>query len=162
DGATGDLLARVTLPRDIFGHIAPLGICGMTFGPDGLLYAHQPQFPSPNVPGDSITRYDPQTLAFLGVFVNQDSRILSNETQKPRFGPDGNLYVPTSLGTVVRYDGTTGSFIDTFLPNVGASTTDLGFAPDGSLYVSGGAGLHYDGTTGSFLGQLPPPSGGWG
>jgi len=32
------------------------------------------------------------------------------------FGPDGNLYVGTRSGNIIRYNGTTGAFIDVFVP----------------------------------------------
>src|SRR5262249_5969919 len=79
------------------------------------------------------------------------------------FGTDGNLYVSSfASNNVLRYDGTTGDFIDTFVPagSGGLSHTHgLVFGPDGSLYVvSQGTNnvLRYDGTTGSFLGVFVP------
>jgi len=75
------------------------------------------------------------------------------------FGPDGNLYVASqSNNSVIRYDGSTGSFIDAFVPSGsgGLTTTEaVLFGPDGNLYVTEFAGnriLRYDGVTGAFLG----------
>jgi streptogramin lyase len=83
------------------------------------------------------------------------------------FGPDGNLYVTglsqstTNLGGILRYDGTTGAFIDTFVP---AGSGGLGspygitFGPDGNLYVSGMSGniLRFNGKTGAFIDTFVP------
>src|SRR5262249_59406016 len=68
------------------------------------------------------------------------------------FGPDGNLYVSSiDNGKVLRYNGTTGAFLNTFVDNIphGFVVTDpqtqagfaigplgLAFGPDGNLYVS--------------------------
>jgi hypothetical protein len=66
----------------------------------------------------------------------------------------------SELTRVLRYDGTTGAFLNVFVAagSGGLRTpTGLGFGPDGQLYVinfdSAGAGeiLRYDGTTGAFL-----------
>src|SRR3990170_1183036 len=58
---------------------------------------------------------------------------------------------------VLRYDGTTGAFIDAFV-TAGSGGLDvpvgLVFGPDGNLYVSSGSTnevLRYDGTTGAFI-----------
>ena len=62
-------------------------------------------------------------------------------------GPDGNLYVSNQNGDdILRYDGSTGAFIDAFVP-AGSGGLDepvgLTFGPDGHLYVGtniGGTG----------------------
>jgi glucose/arabinose dehydrogenase len=81
-----------------------------------------------------------------------------------KFGPVGNLYVtssPPSL-TVLRYNGTTGNFIDVFAsgPQTLSSATDLAFGPNGNLYVSTLTNgiFQFDGHSGSPLGQLIPPT----
>jgi glucose/arabinose dehydrogenase len=78
-------------------------------------------------------------------------------------GPDGNLYVASngSSSSVLRYNGTTGAFLGTFvtsgsggLSNPGVLAFGMAFGPDGNLYVaSGGTSqvLEYNGTTGAFL-----------
>ena len=79
-----------------------------------------------------------------------------NGPQHPVFGSDGNLYVG-SLNTsqVIRFDGTTGAFIDVFASGEGLSiATGIAFGPDGNLYVSSrdtDQVLRYDGTTGAFI-----------
>jgi Bacterial Ig-like domain (group 3)/Right handed beta helix region len=140
---------------------------GMTMGPDGDLYIYQPNYPNPSAAGSSISRYDGQTLAPIDLFVSQDTRLVDNETQKPRFGPDGDLYVPTDANTVVQYDGKSGAFDRTFISPTGLATapTNIGFAPDGSEYVvywqgnSGNQGnvLHFD-NAGGIIGPISNPS----
>jgi streptogramin lyase len=74
------------------------------------------------------------------------------------YGPDGNLYVSSwGNGSVVRYDGTTGAFINDFVPSGrgGLSHPDrVEFGPDGKLYVSDRFAAtirRYNGTTGAFI-----------
>jgi PEP-CTERM motif len=65
----------------------------------------------------------------------------------------------SSRGTaqVLRYDGSTGAFLDAFVPagSGGLDTPEgLTFGPDGNLYVSSvgtAQVLRYDGTTGAFI-----------
>src|SRR5262249_43640392 len=72
------------------------------------------------------------------------------------FGPSGcgdralDLYVSDDFtGNILRYDGTTGSFLGVFVPNgsggLGAPT-GLMFGPDGNLYVADAG----------FFGSAPP------
>jgi sugar lactone lactonase YvrE len=74
-------------------------------------------------------------------------------------GPDGNVYVAGDGGAVLRYNGTTGAFINTFVSQGSGGLsfgTDAGlaFGPDGNLYVtSEGTNqiLEYNGSTGAFV-----------
>lgn len=83
---------------------------GLTFGPDGNLYAGV---------GNGVNRYDGLTGEFLDAFVPHGSGGLSAAVGMV-FGPDGNFYVanagPAGDGSVLRYDGTTGDFIGAFVP----------------------------------------------
>jgi WD40 repeat protein len=82
---------------------------------------------------DSILAYDSETGAFAGQFAAGGG--LAGPTGLD-FGPDGNLYVASSItGSVLRYNGSTGAFVDTFA-TLGSGITDLHFGPDGKLYVS--------------------------
>ncbi len=71
------------------------------------------------------------------------------------FGPDGNLYVTSAVtDNVLRYNGTTGAFIDTFASGGLNGPLGLVFGPDGNLYVSSrytNNVLRYNGTTGAFI-----------
>jgi streptogramin lyase len=69
-------------------------------------------------------------------------------------GPDGNVYVSgLSSGNVLRYNPTTGAFLDQFAAG-GTAASGMAFGPDGHLYV-GDATLRtvrrYHGTTGAFI-----------
>ncbi|MEO1278459.1 MAG: NHL repeat-containing protein, partial [Planctomycetota bacterium] len=58
--------------------------------------------------GNGVLRYDAQTGAFLGVFVEE----MSGGLMAPygmTFGPNGNLYVNTDHAGVIEYDGQTGA-----------------------------------------------------
>ena len=81
------------------------------------------------------------------------------------FGPDGNLYVNSAdTDEILRYNGTTGDYIDEFVPpGYGGldHPRDFMFGPDGDLYVCSGHTdqvLKYNGTTGEFLGVAVPKS----
>lgn len=83
------------------------------------------------------------------------------------FGPDGNLYV-TALDQhqVLRFDGTDGHFIDTYVADGSGglvNASGLTFGPDGNLYVSSchqspagmGQVLKYQGPTVGGNGEQP-------
>jgi hypothetical protein len=79
------------------------------------------------------------------------------------FGPDGNLYVTSDFThSVLRFDGTTGAFVDVFVPSGSGGLSlpvDLAFGPDGNLYVSSfftDSVLRYSGTTGAFIDAFVP------
>jgi hypothetical protein len=66
---------------------------------------------------------------------------------------------------VLRFNGTTGAFIDVFASGGGLiNTHDLAFRPDGNLYVSGSSSnnvVRFNGFTGAFIDEfIPAGSGG--
>ncbi len=74
----------------------------------------------PSFDTDAVLRYNETTGAFVDVFVTHKSGGL-NQPNSVIVGPDHNLYVtsgffggPGQLKAVLRYDGTTGAFIDNF------------------------------------------------
>jgi sugar lactone lactonase YvrE len=73
------------------------------------------------------------------------------------FGSDGNLYAANTVNTVVRFDGTTGAGLGTFVRSGSGGlnyATGLTFGPDGNLYVSSRNSnqvMRYSGTTGAAL-----------
>jgi hypothetical protein len=121
----------------------------------------------------SILCYDEQTGDFIDTFVPFDSGGLKRPIGLT-YGPDINLYVSNvdvnnpANDSILRYDGETGAFIDTFvLPGSGdlKRPADLIFGPDNNLYVSSLAGQgirRYDGKTGVFIDVVydTDPSGG--
>jgi streptogramin lyase len=142
---------------------------GLVFGPDGNLYVCSA------VP-DSILRYDGITGAPLPSPGNTDATFVPSGSGGLTFGgsstvgawlifgPDGNLYVTTADSKVLRFNGTTGEFIDAFVPAGSGGLQGprgLVFGPDGNLYVNGsdpspGSVLRYDGTMGTFLDVFVP------
>jgi len=125
---------------------------------------------------DSVMRFDAVTGAPAGVsgapgdavFIASGSGGLNNPS-RIIFGRDGKAYVastdPTS-NAIMRYDGTTGAYIDTFVPS-GSGGLDgpigMVFRPDGYLYVVGwrsNSVLRYQTSNGAFAGAAVPPGSG--
>jgi hypothetical protein len=85
---------------------------GLVFGPDGNLY----------VAGrNAVRRYNGKTGAFIDAFVPENGGL--KDPHGLVFGPDGDLYVtsgPFYFGpdadAVRRYNGSTGAFIEVFVP----------------------------------------------
>jgi hypothetical protein len=106
-----------------------------------------------------------------GAFVPQSNNGGLNNATAMAWGPDGNLYVG-SLNTnqVLRFDGTTGAFLGTFLDASTGLVADapfmqgLQFRPDGKLYVLSRTTAEvqrFDAATGAFLDVfIPSGSGG--
>lgn len=107
-------------------------------------------------------------LVYLDAFVSGTE--LSSPLRTQVLGPDGNgdghsdLYVVSgATSEVLRFDGRSGSFMDTFVSSESGGLkdpVDLRFGPDGNLYVTSGGTpanpsnnsvLRYDGLTGSYL-----------
>jgi DNA-binding beta-propeller fold protein YncE len=108
---------------------------------------------------NEVLRYDEATGASVGTCASEGGLA---EPRGIAFGPDGNLYVSSySNHSILRYDGTTGVFIDAFVPSgVGGlfQPQGLTFAPDNNLYVASFINvLRYDGTTGAFIDTFASP-----
>ncbi|MEZ6035660.1 MAG: cadherin-like domain-containing protein [Planctomycetaceae bacterium] len=97
----------------------------------------------------------------VGTFVTAGSGGLSGAAGMD-FGADGNLYVASSgTGKVLRFDGTTGAFIDEFISTGLSFPLGLTFGPDGDLYVAsqGSQGvLKFDSVTGVLDASFNAPS----
>lgn len=156
DGNTGALIDQFIAP----GEGPPYGIydpMGMTFGPDGKLYI------SDGLNG--IDRFDPNTHAFdqFVAIGNPPSPLSGPESLA--FGPDGNLYVAdVTLSAVLRFDGTTGSYMGEFVPTAGGPLVQpigMAFGPDSNLYVTDAMGrvARFNGVTGAYLGDFVPVGG---
>jgi streptogramin lyase len=174
NGTTGASKGALTLGRDF---------TGLTFGPDGNLYASRNggQTAFNPVTGAVVREYNTggggQDLTFgpdgnlysarFGGIVKIDrvsgaSTLFTSggnlaNTRGLAFGPDGNLYVAeSSFFNIQRFDGTTGAFLGNFATNI-VTPYGLTFGQDGSLYVSTGSSnsvLRYNGTTGALLGTF--------
>src|SRR3990172_4917795 len=87
----------------------------------------------------------------------------SNGATPPSGAPHAPLCWLRSTGSVLRYSGTTGVFVDTFVPSGSGglvTPSALIFGPDSNLYVAssfvvgdvlGFGVLRYSGTTGVFI-----------
>ena len=131
-------------------------IQGMTMGPDGNLYASA--FNAGSNTDGRIVRFNPNG-ALIGTFVLPASGGLVGPAGLT-FGPDGNLYVISNdgfnPGKVLRYDGSSGAFIDVFATGV-VIGQEIAFGPDGNLYVTNGLGnsiSRFNGATGALLGYV--------
>ncbi|MFN0136333.1 MAG: hypothetical protein ACKVS9_09495 [Phycisphaerae bacterium] len=69
--------------------------------------------------GDAVRRYDADTGSLLGNFVAQGSGGLDAPVGMA-FGDDGFMYVSSATSnSVLRYDATSGAFVDTLASNLG-------------------------------------------
>jgi len=118
---------------------------------------------------NTVRRYNLATGAFVDVLINSASDLPS--AQDIAIGPDGNLYVSNSNGTISRFrrDGTplptsgnSGALFATVTerdPYGYGSPSGMDFGPDGNLYIAmQGAGfandmvVRYNGVTGASMG----------
>lgn len=121
--------------------------------------------------GDAVGRFDLDSGAFLGDLGPTDAL---DGALGIVVGPDGRIYVASEeSNAVVRFDGTTGAFLDRFVADDPLTMEDetgglLGpgavlFGADGRLYVSSfdsDAILRYDGQTGAFVDVFVPAGAG--
>jgi streptogramin lyase len=108
---------------------------------------------------DGVIRRFDNNGNYIGVFTSGGPTL--DGPARVLFGPDGNLYVLSGGNMVVRYNGSTGVYIDTFISSGLAEAFDMVFGPDGNLYISaspgggvvgeGGTILRFNGTTGAFI-----------
>jgi hypothetical protein len=158
DGKTGAFLEQFASPSAGLNNPEAL-----TLGPDGAVYTVTK---SGSGMWDTILRID-QTQA-VTTFIspnNPGGNGGLTHASDPTFGPDGNFYVASKdTNQVLRYNGSTGAFIDDFFAAGSGGLTvprAVRFGPDRNgdsvpdLYVSSfgtNQVLVYSGTDGSFLG----------
>ncbi|MEO8486324.1 MAG: hypothetical protein ABI585_08295 [Betaproteobacteria bacterium] len=167
---SGATVHRYSRQGNFLSTIIPAGSGGledvsdMVFGPTGDIFIANYETGQPAGDGGEVLRFS-STGTFLGVFAANGSGDGVNaslgEPMGLAFGPDGNLYVANdnSFDNVLRFNGTTGAFIDTFIPDNTTGLNDpksIKFGPDGRFYASneGGAVEVYNGTTGAYVGQF--------
>ena len=114
--------------------------------------------------GYNVLSFDEITGDYLGEFIPTGSGGLVSPDDLT-FGPDSNLYVSSGndLATsgivepsaILRFDGSTGEFIDLFATSESLNRPyGNAFGPDGNLYVSSFLSdqiLRFDGFTGNFI-----------
>jgi DNA-binding beta-propeller fold protein YncE len=120
DGSTGAFLGTF-----VTGHIGQGCLPDtLAFGPDGNLSVGMASDCIIG-PASKVSKYDGTTGTFLSVI-----DFMGGVTLGIAFGPDGNLYVAES-DSVLRFNGSTGSFIDKFVSSGGGlvAPTNLTFGP---------------------------------
>jgi streptogramin lyase len=132
----------------------------LAFGPDGNLYvASQADH------NGTILKYNGVTGAFIGIFVAHASGGYDGGNGFT-FRADGYIYASNighsdsalpNKNSILRFDGTTGAFVDVFVPAGSGGLVQPGgvvFGPDGNLFVSNATGdriLRFNGNSGAFI-----------
>src|SRR5262249_16312303 len=156
NGTTGAFI-KAFIPAGSGGLNFPRAV---TFGSDGSLYVTSRDT-------NSIMRYQGPLASSPGAPLPSPGQSgatfvapSSGGLLKPLcsiFGRDGNLYVDGSQTVgILRYNGTTGAFMDTFVPGGRGSLAygrGMAFDQEGRLYVAdSGHGVHRYDAQGNFLG----------
>jgi RHS repeat-associated protein len=146
DAATGPYSVTVTTGSEVISLPGGFPIASIT----GYLLVM-------NRTNTSILRYDTSGKN-LGAFVAPGS-FSGIYAELDPIGPDGNIYiVDRGRNAVKRFSGSTGAFIDDFVPSGAGGLNDPiagAFGPDGNLYVTDNTNKvirKYDGVTKAYLG----------
>jgi DNA-binding beta-propeller fold protein YncE len=121
------------------GSSAVMGAQSIVLGTDGLLYICAEK-------SQRVVRHDPQTLARVDIFVQDDPATPEDENgplsgpTSATFGPDGALYVASfNTDQILRFDGQTGAYLGVFvsagLGGLNGPDSGTKFGADGLLYV---------------------------
>lgn len=115
----------------------------LTVGPDGALYVV-------DTTGFAVRKYDRATGAALGNFISGGA-LTGQFPSDGVFDNQGNYLVstlsddfdpmPPNSGLVLRYNGTSGAFIDTFASNIAAASAIAIVPEPSSLLLVGAAGV---------------------
>ena len=122
----------------------------LAFGPDGNLYVTGPA---------GILRYDGLTGQPLPAPGQSGAFFAAADNHPITFGPHGDLFVQYQCRNVLRYDGTTGVFLGTFIAAeqvplpFDQCIAGMAFGPDKNFYLIGyySTVYRYDGETGEFI-----------
>jgi DNA-binding beta-propeller fold protein YncE len=125
NGTTGAFLSTFVSGRIGQGCLP----ASLAFGPDGNVYVGMVSDCIIGPAGD-VAKYDGTTGAFLSLIDAMGPAVGIT------FGPDGNLYV-ANFSNVLRYNGSTGAFMDEFVANGGGlvEPTNLTFGPPAAAVV---------------------------
>jgi hypothetical protein len=135
---SGAYLGKMAAITEING--PPSETVDIVRGPDGLLYVgNSGRNPGGGNDKNGVLRFDPVNSTLIDSFVSSGSGGLFNSSgPRMAFGPDGNLFVMSDrTQQVLRYDGTSGAFIDIFADAIGGTdrVVDLQFNHAGDLLV---------------------------
>jgi DNA-binding beta-propeller fold protein YncE len=161
DGPPSRAIVRVR--EDTAQVIGTLGVsteefCALTAGPDGNIYATV----------NTLGYGDIVKLSKSGRLLAQWSGGGLRTPGTIRFGRDGNLYVVGSTwpeaperGLLLRFDATTGGFMDQFGEVQTNRIGDFAFGRDGQIYAEVSQGISlYDAQTGAFKDVFVAPGDG--
>jgi WD40 repeat protein len=162
-GPDGNLYVASSGSNQILEYNGQTGAFRRTFAsvgtPTDLVFGRNGNLFVSSYGSQAVLEFNGTTGANMGIFASRPGMIDPNGLA---FGPDGNLYVSNynapNTGNILRFNGNTGAFINTFIPTgVGglSDPTDQVFASNGNLYVADyfdEVARGYNGATGASLG----------
>ena len=163
-------IIKINLETGTASPFIPLGTANLFFptdlvvGPNGNLYV--------STLFGTVLAFDPHTGIPLPSSIPSGSggfdglfAFTNGSGNALEFGPDGNLYVATSMGDIAKYNATTGAFIENVVTGL-TSPDVITFTPSGALIYDtgeiGAPGAVLKKTGGSVETLIPPGSPGFG